>query len=300
MRDMLFHVTACSNQPPTADSGVFNSVTGSAIISGPRQLEICGTEPFCGSLSVVDPNTEQQVFISSNIATALPGATLQMSGTNPVELQLCWTNPIIGSHSFTITATDDACPFSGTRVHAYTINVGVAPYAGENASLSVCENASPFNMIDSLGGVPAPGGQWLDPDGQLSNGIFSPGSSVAGLHTYTVGFEECTSTAVLSVVLQSSEAPECLNVGIPLNRWINLQLVPDPVINSRFLLTGTTMDALISVLSSDGRLITTQRMQLHRDAPAVIEIPRHHHGLAIVRVQGLANGAHFASRVMVP
>lgn len=301
MRDMLFVVTACSNQPPTADGGEFISATGSATIAGPRQLQVCGTGQFCSSFTISDPDPEQQINLTSDIAMTMAGATLETTGSNPVEVNLCWAFPTPGSYVMGILAEDDACPYIGSRMYTYTITVGNAPEAGQNASVNICENALPFQLVDSLGGTPASGGQWVDPEGNISNGMFTPGLSLPGIHTYTVGVPGCSNSAVISVVIQPSSAPECLTAGVVDQEiGISYLLVPDQMNDHRFLLSAADMFAEVSVLSSDGRLITTQRMQLHRNAPAVIEIPRHHHGLAIVRVQGLSNGAHFASRVMVP
>lgn len=301
MRDMLFVVTACSNQPPTADGGVFTTANGSATIIGPRELNVCGTGQFCGSFTITDPDNGQQLLLNTDISTALPGAIVQFTGTNPVSVLMCWTPTAAGTYVAHFTAQDNACPYVGSRVYTYTITVDDAPSAGQNASVSTCENALPFQLVDSLGGTPASGGQWMDPEGNITDGVFTPGISLAGIHTYTVGIPGCSNSAVVSVVIQSSSAPECLTAGVVGPEVaMSYILVPDPMNGHRFLLSVADMDAEISVLSSDGRLVTTQRTQLHSNAPTAIDIPTHHHGLAIVRVQGLSKGSHFASRVLVP
>lgn len=301
MRDMLFVVTACSNLPPTADGGVFTTVNGSATIAGPRELTICGAGQFCSSFTITDPDNGQQVLLSSDFSTALPGAIVQFTGSNPVNVLLCWTPPAPGTYVAHLTARDNSCPYVGSRIYTYTFTAGDAPEAGQNASVNICENALPFQLVDSLGGTPASGGQWVDPEGNLTDGVFTPGLSLAGIHTYTVGVPGCSNSAVVSVVIQPSSAPECLTAGIMhQDAAMSFSLVPDQLNGHRFLLSAADTDAQIAVLSSDGRLLTTQRMQLHGSAPAVIDVPRHHHGLAIVRVQGLSNGRHFARRVVVP
>jgi len=66
---------------------------------------------------------------------------------------------------------------------------GPAPSAGEDTSISVCDNEEPFNLFDVLNGNPDPGGEWYfqskaDPLGAITDFIFTPGSSTDGVYLY--------------------------------------------------------------------------------------------------------------------
>src|SRR5690606_23499638 len=80
--------------------------------------------------------------------------------------------------------------------------------AGISRSIQVCNNASAFAMVDSLGGLPANGGVWHGPGpaGPPMNGLFFPGTTAPGTSYYTVNSPNCpSSTASLQVLV--SPAP---------------------------------------------------------------------------------------------
>ncbi|MCB0793909.1 MAG: T9SS type A sorting domain-containing protein [Flavobacteriales bacterium] len=71
--------------------------------------------------------------------------------------------------------------WQGTR----TISPGMDPDPGQYAEIDVCTSDPPFSLISQLGGSPDPGGTWTNPLNQPSNGQFIPGTSMAGLYTYS-------------------------------------------------------------------------------------------------------------------
>ena len=82
------------------------------------------------------------------------------------------------------------------------ITVNPAPVAGTSASVAKCSSEPAFSLISQLGGSPATGGTWLDPNSvAYPSGIFTPGTSLPGLYTYTVaGAAPCASaTATVNV-----------------------------------------------------------------------------------------------------
>lgn len=85
-----------------------------------------------------------------------------------------------------------------------TINVAVnpAPNAGIGNDIAVCANDAPFNLFGILTGSPDGTGSWSGPGGAM-NGTFTPGTSAAGVYTYTVtGLAPClpaSSTVTVSV-----------------------------------------------------------------------------------------------------
>lgn len=87
-----------------------------------------------------------------------------------------------------------------------TVNITQAPVAGTNRSVSVCTNGAPFQLLDSLGGTPDPGGSWSGPGG-ASNGTFTPGTSTAGVYTYTVVGQSPCANATATVTVTGVAPP---------------------------------------------------------------------------------------------
>ncbi len=86
---------------------------------------------------------------------------------------------------------------------------GLACGAGENAEITVCLNAPIFQLFDSLGGNPCPGGTWSTPTAQVMNGEFNPATNAAGLYFYTITSPTGqTSTAILTVHVIDCAGPE--------------------------------------------------------------------------------------------
>lgn len=299
MRDFLFVVTACNNQPPTASGGTFTSSTGPATIVGDRALSVCGTGAFCASITITDPDVGQQLLINTDLASSLPGATLSIAGTNPAVVQLCWDPVTTGSYPFSITATDNSCPYAGSRTYAYNIIVASAPNPGISAAASVCENGSPFAMLDSLNGFPTFGGQWLDPNGDPTNGFFTPGLSLNGIHTYTVGQPPCSASSVLSVVTLASNEPACITAGSEELRSFLPSIRQDASQGHQLWISDLPLDAEVTLLTADGRLLLRQGLPSQLGGPSLIEVPASHHGFVLVDVRSMPSGARHVERIVV-
>ncbi|MGB6035942.1 MAG: hypothetical protein WBG42_06715, partial [Cryomorphaceae bacterium] len=76
--------------------------------------------------------------------------------------------------------------------------------AGIDASITVCESDASFNMTTILNGTPQPGGTWTGPAGFTGGDIFVPGSSPAGVYTYTVSTPCGTETSELTVTVTTT------------------------------------------------------------------------------------------------
>lgn len=104
-----------------------------------------------------------------------------------------------GVYTYTVPGT---APCANTSA---TVNVSIieAPDAGTNGTRTVCSSDASFSLITVLGSGPDLVGTWTAPGGGASSGTFIPGTSVAGIHTYTVvGTAPCVndvSTATISV-----------------------------------------------------------------------------------------------------
>lgn len=102
--------------------------------------------------------------------------------------------------------------------------------AGEDGEITVCINGPAFQLIDSLGGDPCPGGTWSTATAQVVNGEFNPATNAAGLYFYTVNLPTGqTSMATLTVHVidcagpeyQANLMPEADREESPLKAWPN-------------------------------------------------------------------------------
>lgn len=300
MRDMLFVATACSNQPPPLTSGTFISASGAGDLAGDRALTVCGEQPYCASITISDPNLDQSLTLVSNIGSSLPGASLTVNGTNPLEVELCATGTPVGTYTFWITVEDDACPVIAARTYHYTVEVHTEPQAGTSASLSVCENASWIDLFAALGGTPAADGQWVDPQGNATNGIFVPGTSLPGIHTYTVGSGSCEASATVSVVLRSATDPECVTAGLTDAAHPTLSIGQDATHPHRLWITAPAMNASMRITTADGRLLQDGQFMTSGMAPTMIDLPVRYHGLALIQLQDKDSGTRYVLRAVVP
>ncbi len=260
MHDFLFIVTACANTAPDADSGMVQDSEGGAQPTGTRSLNACAGTSFCATLNFTDADVDQQLSLISTVAEVLPGATLQFSGTNELLATLCWDVPAsaTGSRLLTFTAQDNACPIPAQQTYALRIDLLSVPDPGSDTAIAYCPGTAAFQLLDSLGGTPAPGGTWTDPLGQPTDGTFTPGSSPNGTHVYTQTiFPGCSLSAALLVEALPASDPACspLNLEAP-NAPSLVVWQEGPVL----VLSGLPADARdVGLYSTDGRLL-----QMHR------------------------------------
>jgi gliding motility-associated-like protein len=126
-----------------------------------------------------------------------------------------WTGPG-GVHNGTfIPGTDLPGPYTyvvlGTAPCAnasavVTVSIVTAPNAGADSTVSVCSDDVPFALLDRLGGAPQATGTWAGPGGP-SNGTFTPGTSPAGVYTYTVAGTAPCANALATVTVGVVQAP---------------------------------------------------------------------------------------------
>ncbi|MBL7963775.1 MAG: gliding motility-associated C-terminal domain-containing protein [Flavobacteriales bacterium] len=126
-----------------------------------------------------------------------------------------WTGPS-GPHGSTFTPgvdTPGAYTYTVVGLSPCTnatavVNVSVvtAPNAGSDGTITVCSNNAPFALIGVLGGTPDATGTWTGPSG-ASSGTFTPGTSAAGVYTYTVAGNAPCANATATVTVTVVQAP---------------------------------------------------------------------------------------------
>lgn len=145
MRDIQIVVRSCTNQQPVqTNNGIFNNVGGVQLDS--NSVEVCPGTAMNFNISFQDPNAADNITLTSNIGTVIPGASLTTSGTNPVNGTFSWTptSADIGFHNFTVTIQDDGCPILGSQVYSFDIRVLDGTYAGPDQTY--CTAGSPIQL----------------------------------------------------------------------------------------------------------------------------------------------------------
>lgn len=117
-----------------------------------------------------------------------------------------------------------------------TVNVNIAPDAGNNGAITVCSDDDPVDLFLQLGGNPDTGGTWTNPNNASNNGAFVPGpTAVPGGYTYRVaGLSPCAdATSVVTVtqhrrpVAGTNATVDLCSTDAPVNLFDHLGGTPD-------------------------------------------------------------------------
>ncbi|MBL4705294.1 MAG: hypothetical protein JKY54_12285, partial [Flavobacteriales bacterium] len=96
-----------------------------------------------------------------------------------------------------------------------TVTVNPTPDAGTPGAITVCDNGANINLFSSLGGSPDNTGAWTGPSGLSGGnlGTFNPGTSNAGVYTYTVmGLAPCLNASA-TVTVTVNPMPDAGTLG---------------------------------------------------------------------------------------
>lgn len=240
--------TVCSNTPPfnlfsllgggaqfggtwtdpddVEHTGLFNPLTDQ---EGTYTYTLADVPPCSGDEATVSIFVNQRANAgiggTANICN-VPGSTLNMfnvlSGNpDPVGTwvgPLPLTNTVSGNFVVGVSTpgtyryrVPGAAPCTADSAHV-TVNLFPQANAGTSRTIQVCNNATAFAMIDSLGGTPANGGIWHGPgpSGPPMNGLFFPGTTTPGTYYYTVTSPNCPG-ATSSLQILVSSAPNAGN-----------------------------------------------------------------------------------------
>ncbi|MCB9171103.1 MAG: gliding motility-associated C-terminal domain-containing protein [Flavobacteriales bacterium] len=89
---------------------------------------------------------------------------------------------MVGGYVYTVSP-DQPCP---TLSSTLTLSVDPLPKAGNDAPLTVCEDAPNFDLYTLLGGSPDAGGVWTGPASDQHLAILDPATDTSGTYTYVV------------------------------------------------------------------------------------------------------------------
>ena len=121
MRDLQMVVLNCFNQVPQL--GPPTNVTGGQLNG--NTFSLCAGSTLTFDVQGTDADVIDQLTLSSTLASAIPGATFNVSGVNPVNGSFSWPTTLAdtGTYFFTLTLRDNGCPVEGQQVVGYNVIV---------------------------------------------------------------------------------------------------------------------------------------------------------------------------------
>jgi len=187
VRDLQFRTMSCTNNIP-----YINGING----TGNYSLAVCAGTPISFFTNSFDADASQTVTLTWN--NGINGATFTVSGGAKPTGTFNWTPTVndisTAPHCFTITVTDDNCPYKGSQTYAFCITVSgvglVVASSNANcgasngtASVTASKGISPYTYSWSNGG-----------NNSTTNGLQS------GTYTVTVTDKTgCSTTATVFV-----------------------------------------------------------------------------------------------------
>ncbi len=152
VQDFQIEVINCTNSTPTPPAAGITNFSGTATQGGANSISICSLgESFCFDVTFTDPDGGNNLTLTSNATSILPGATFTQTGTNPATATICWTS-VAGytGNLITILAEDDACPINGTS--SFVIDLDIAPPLTVSGATTYCGNGSA--LLSAIGAGP--------------------------------------------------------------------------------------------------------------------------------------------------
>lgn len=90
--DVQFVVSSCSPYPPSLqDPGLVLTSELNAALTDTMEVAVCEGSEFCVSLEFLSEDPDEILTLNANTDEVLPGASVNITGTNPVVLDICWT-----------------------------------------------------------------------------------------------------------------------------------------------------------------------------------------------------------------
>lgn len=230
-RDFQFIVQSCSNNPPDISSGAITNFSGTATQTGSNTIQMCAGESFTFDAIYTDPNLSDNLTLTTNITSTLPGSSFSFSGTNPLTGTFSWIAPSSPgqTYSFTVTINDGACPVPGINSYTYTISVGAGAYAGPDHTICTgnsvqIQSLNTTNPIwTSISGDPIIVGTNIDCD-TCANPIVSPTQTTTYLVTSDSVAGLCNFTDTVIVTVLNALGPQIPDTTVCPGQVVNIDV----------------------------------------------------------------------------
>lgn len=237
VRDMqVIILGTCANVVPDVIPPQSGGVSGGTING--NVFQVCAGQTLGFTIQATDPDPQDTLTVTTNIPTAIPGATVTTTGVNPVIITFTWptSSNDVGVHSFTITISDDACPVPGDQVLGFDILVpGVEILANDTL---ICPGSTQLIQLTAnpVGGSGNGTFLWTPATGLNDPTIPNPIATVNAPITYTVTYDDgiCQVTDVVNIqidgqlVVTPATATICEGAGVVLNADYQ-STVPPPI-----------------------------------------------------------------------
>ncbi|MDC0230548.1 hypothetical protein OAK19_01145, partial [Aureispira] len=222
IRDIQFRVLSA----PCNTAPILSGVNGAGIDSIDFITSTCFGTQLCFDIIGSDPADPGDILTMTSNNT-IPNSTFTVSGPgvpsgNQITATFCWTPTAVdvGTHTFTVTIEDDACPLKGSNTFTYVVNVITNPndpvVASPDVSICVGDTTSLSATTTSPNGVQY---TWTPNIGLSDNTIPNPQAFPASTTTYTVILDYndgCSSTDLVTVTVENdpplSVSPNNINV----------------------------------------------------------------------------------------
>ena len=122
MRDLQLIVINCSNSTTEIEMELSprdaaNNATNT------NQLQFCLGSLVQLQLAISDSDPASILSMTHNLATAIPGATVSLSGQNPLLLQIDWISSLPGIYPFTVSIKKEVCPVAIFRTQTFEFEI---------------------------------------------------------------------------------------------------------------------------------------------------------------------------------
>jgi|GEM_PF-1635047 len=183
-RDMQVTTFPCTNG--AVQVGNIQNLIGAQQV-GAYDIAVCPGMPFSFEVPITDSDPGDSLSVSVDWGT-IQGGVLTVTGTNPLTAQIDFTAGITnwGSQSFTLTASDDACPISSEEIVTFNIWPD-GLYLASNIVHTNCQSNLGEIHVTAFGGTPPYFYQW-------NHGPTTPSLTGLPMGVYTVSVTDASGT----------------------------------------------------------------------------------------------------------
>lgn len=155
--DVQFVVSTCSPYPPSIQGpGVLMISEVNTNLSDSMQISVCEGSEFCVSMQFASEDPDEILSVTANSTEVLPGASMSISGINPVTVDICWTaSNMNGNRLLIVSVANDDIPIPTVVSYGIEIvDIGITTLDLEPEQLIcgteiILSNPLPFGMWSS-------------------------------------------------------------------------------------------------------------------------------------------------------
>ena len=192
-RDIQLRILGCPNgNTPPSVSGIDSTAN--------FNIKVCAGDTVAFDIYSADPDSNQTVSMAWN--NAITGANFNVGPGNRPSASFDWspafTDIRVNPYCFTVTVSDDNCPFESSQVFSYCIIVtGITSLIDSIEATSCLATCDGIGAVQLVNGTPPYTYQWNDPAMQttaIANGLCPGVYMITG--TDSTGCQTTTSLAI--------------------------------------------------------------------------------------------------------